>query len=90
MKIHIRFYRDRYNMDVGYYTGDEDIVKRFCFDDADDLRRCWKALLHTYEGETYSAWYGRGCDELLCGGAFDSNDLDDIIANYRELEAKGA
>ena len=85
MSIHLRFYRERYNMDDAYYTGDEDIYRRVRLDDLDDLRRCWDALLHDFEGETYSAWYGKskyGCDKLLCGGAFDPGDIDIIESEY--------
>lgn len=91
MTIHLRFYRDRGNMDVGYYTGDEDIRKHMKFDDPDDLRRCWKALVHDYEGEPYSAWAGRiGCDYLLCGGAFYPVCIREIEKEYYEaLKMKG-
>lgn len=85
MKIHLRFYRERYNMDVDYYTGDEDIYRKVKLDDLDDLKRCWNALLHDYEGETYSAWLGRrSCDDLLCGGAFDPGDIDIIEEEYKK------
>ena len=84
MKIRIRFYRERYNMDRDYYTGNYDIYKRFAFDNVDDLRRCWQAILHDHEGETYSAWLGnRSCDELLCGGAFDPDDINIIEEAFR-------
>lgn len=86
MVIHIRFYRERYNMDDAYYTGDEDIYKKIKLNDLDDLKRCWSALLHDYEGETYSAWAGnRTCDFLLCGGAFDPGDIDYIEETYNDV-----
>lgn len=87
MEIRLRFYNERYNMDRNYYTGDEDVYARVKLDDLDDLKRCWNALLHDYEGETYSAWYGRFASRhILCGGAFDPNDINDIEEAYRGYE----
>ena len=89
MAIRLRFYRERYNMDVWYYTGDEDIYHHVKLDDLDDLKRCWNALVHDYEGETYSAWLGkRTCEDILCGGAFDPDDITIIEEEYnRRMKA---
>ena len=85
MAIRLRFYRERYNMDESYYTGDEDVYKKIKLQDIDDLKLCWDALMHDYEGETYSAWVGnRSCDHLLCGGAFDPGDFEYIAEGYRK------
>ena len=86
MTIHLRFYRERYNMDDAYYTGNEDIYKRVKLKDLDDLKWCWEALLHDYEGETYSAWLENG--EMLCGGAFDPGDIDFIEEEYNKWTQK--
>lgn len=87
MEIRLRFYNERYNMDDAYYTGDEDIYARVKLDDLDDLKRCWNALIHDYEGETYSAWYGRiTAGRVLSGGAFDPGDIDYIEEAYRKYE----
>ena len=80
MVIRLRFYRERYNMDEAYYSGDEDIYKRIKLKDLDDLKLCWNALIHDYEGETYSAWLDNGF--MLCGGAFDPQDIYYIEAAY--------
>lgn len=89
MPIHLRFYHERYNMDVSYYTGDVDVRTKVRLNDLDDLKRCWNALLCSYEGETYSAWLGRRtCDYLLCGGAFDPNDIQLIEQEYNQYMAR--
>ncbi len=82
MEIRIRFYRERYNTDPDYYSGNEDIYKRIKFNDLNDLKRCWGALMHKYEGETYSLWIGK---ELVCGGAFDPGDLQYIEPAYNDI-----
>ena len=87
MVIRLRFYRERHNMDEAYYTGTEDIYKKIKLNDLNDLKLCWNALMHDYEGETYSAWVGeRTCDDLLCGGAFDPGDIKYIEQAYNDLE----
>lgn len=87
MAIRLRFYRQRYNMDYDYYTGDEDIYKRVKLDDLDDLKLCWPALIHDYEGETYSAWAGqKSCDYFLCGGALDPGDIDCIRNEFGKIK----
>lgn len=82
MEIRLRFYRERFNTNPDYYMGDEDIYKRIKLDDLDDLKRCWKPILYTYEGETYSAWVGKEC---VCGGAFDPSDLQYIEPAYNDI-----
>ena len=80
MALHLWLYHERYNTDPDYYSGDEDIYKRVTFSDLDDLVRCWSAIIHDYEGETYSLWddvphrkYTR-----VCGGALDPDDIEII------------
>lgn len=82
MEIRLRFYHERYNMDPAYYTGNEDIAHRHLFVGIDDLKRCWKALLSMYEGDTYSARVGK---EIVSGGAFDPGDIDTIEENYNNI-----
>ena len=82
MEIRLRFYRERYNIDPDYYGGDEDIYKRVKLNDLDDLKWCWKALMHNYEGETYSAWVKGEC---VCGGAFDPTDIESIELAYNDI-----
>lgn len=85
MKIEFRFYRERYNMNRDYYSGDEDIYCRLYFLDLDDLKSKWKGLFndndHWLEGETYSAWSEDG--KILCGGAFDPGDIYYIEEAYQ-------
>ena len=80
MDIELRFYRERYNMDDDYCTGDKDIYARLYFKDLNDLKKKWKSLFnvnkHCLEGETYSAWYD---NRPLCYGAFDPDDIDIIL-----------
>lgn len=84
MAIDLCFYRERYNMDEDYYTGDRDIYCRLNFRTLHELKQAWgrlfKASNHWLEGETYSAWYSEGGthNALLCGGAFDPSDMEYI------------
>lgn len=80
--IELRFYRQRYRMDVDYYEGDDDIFAKFWFT-YKQLKYNWSELLKYFEGDTYSAWYE---DECVCGGAFDPDDLEIIEDNIRVLE----
>lgn len=84
--IQLRFYRDRYNMDDRYYTGDDDIYCVLYFKTLNELRMKWHGLFeaenHWLEGETYSAWRNDGA--LLCGGAFDPGDIEYIVENYEQ------
>ena len=82
MNIELRFFRKRYCMDMNYYTGDKDVYCRLYFRSIKELREKWKHLFeaedYVLEGETYSAWAG---NEMLCGGAFDPDDIDFIEDN---------
>lgn len=71
-EITLRFYRERYNMDEDYYTGDKDIYAMIKYPRFFELQSDWKWLLEKFAGETYSCWLE---DKLLCGGAFDPDDL---------------
>ena len=78
--IELRFYRERYNMDDAYYTGEDDVYCRLYFKTLNELKLKWDGLMeahnHWLEGETYSAWDENGI--FLCGGAFDPGDIDYI------------
>ena len=88
MSIELRFYRQRYNMDRDYYTGDKGVYLMLFFPNEESLAKEWKKMFrtdvpyedHWLEGETYSAWDDE--DNLLCGGAFDPSDLALIIPDY--------
>lgn len=79
--IELRFFHERYNVHHEYYSGDKDVYLRLYFNTPNELRRKWRSLFescdHYLEGETYSAWDGDG--HMLCGGAFDPGDIDDIM-----------
>ena len=81
--IELRFYRERYNMNPDYYLGDKDIYCRLYFKNIYELRKKWKMLFEVngncLAGETYSAWDKYG--DVLCGGAFDPDDIT-IITEY--------
>ena len=78
--IELRFYRERYNTDMDYYLGDEDIYCKLYFRSFDELKEKWNSIIgahdHWLEGETYSAWDENG--NVLCGGAFDPGDINYI------------
>lgn len=88
MGIELRFYRQRYNMSRDYYTGDKGVYLTLYFPNEESLAKEWKKMFrtdvpyegHWLEGETYSAWDDE--DNLLCGGAFDPDDLVLIIPDY--------
>ena len=77
--IELRFYRERYNMDDEYYTGDDDIYCRLYFKTLNELTLKWDGLFeaenHWLEGETYSAWHE---GKFVCGGSFDPGDISYI------------
>ena len=89
--IELRFYRERYNMNSDYYTGDHDIYCRLYFKTLHELEMKWKTLFNTadhwLEGETYSAWYPEHGDSgvLLCGGAFDPGDIEYIANEFSNI-----
>lgn len=89
--IELRFFRRRYDMDFDYYAGNRDVYCRLYFKDIKELKAKWRHIMcadkHALEGETYSAWYKRGkiC-WILCGGAFDPDDIDYIVDEYRKFE----
>ena len=82
MEIELRFYRQRYNMDDEYYTGDRDIYCRLHFKSFKELKRKWNKMFPHLEGETYSAWHH---GKLLCGGAFDPGDIDYIEYDLKRI-----
>ena len=84
--IEFRFYRQRYNTDPAYYTGDKDVYLNFVYPTEESLLADWHNLFEKgfdgriLEGETYSAW--DEYDNLICGGAFDPDDINYILPNY--------
>ena len=80
--IELRFYKQRYNMDPAYYSGKDDVYQTHYYPDIQVLRDDWRGLMSYLAGETYSAWID-GTDIMLCGGAFDPNDIDDIEESYK-------
>lgn len=88
MKIELRFYRERFNMDEEYYTGDDDIYCKKYYKSFKGLKSKWNSLLDSFEGETYSAWIvdGDWAGHMLCGGAFDPDDIEIIADNLGEEE----
>jgi len=93
--IELRFFRKRYKMDQVYYAGDNDVYCRLYFKTLGELRHKWNHLMeaddHALEGETYSAWYvvvGKDyiiTRDMLCGGAFDPDDIYCIAENYGKV-----
>ena len=82
--IELRFYNERYNMDLDYYSGTDDVYLTLYFSSMLALRKAWDKMFdchityggHFLEGETYSAWDEDG--KMLCGGAFDPGDIEII------------
>jgi hypothetical protein len=87
MSIELRFYRQRYNMDPDYYTGKKGIYLTLHFPNLQALKDEWDKMFDDYTpyeghwlaGETYSAWTDDG--EMVCGGAFDPDDIEIIAEN---------
>lgn len=79
----IRVYNERFNMDEDYYMGDTDIKQQVLCNNRQELIKTWEKLLKTEEGETYSVW---DCttNEIIVGGAFDPNDIDEIEYYFDE------
>ena len=94
MCIELRFYRQRYNTNRSYYTGNNDVYLTLFFPNEEALVNEWKNMFrtdrpyegHWLEGETYSAWDDE--DNLLCGGAFDPDDLALIIPDLDTYKSK--
>ena len=69
-------------MDPDYYMGTDDVYAKFFFNDIAELRQHWNDLIygngHWFEGETYSIWLCGEKNMILCGGAFDQDDIESI------------
>lgn len=76
-RYEIRIYNERYNMDVNYYTGNNDIKKSIWCDTPENLIDTMYDLLETEEGETYSVW-DHTTEDIIIGGAFDPNDIGSV------------
>lgn len=75
----LRFYNERFKTDRDYYEGYTDLQQVYIYASIETLKKNWEWMLESYEGETYSIRTNSD-GYLLCGGAFDPDDID-IIEN---------
>lgn len=86
MSIELRFYRQRFNMDKDYYSGEDDVYLTLYYPNIEALEDDWDNLINKktggywLEGETYSAWDDD--DDMICGGAFDPDDIEIIKEHF--------
>lgn len=78
-KYEIRVYYQRYNMDCDYYGGEKGIRRRWKAKSPEELLRKMRLHFEENEGETYSVWAD---DEMIIGGAWDSDDENCIIEYF--------
>lgn len=67
--------------EYGYKT------KQVKLDSLCDMKWCWSALVHDYDGMNYEAWAGsKECTDLMCEGEFHADVLSEIEKEYHIWE----